>query len=230
MGLLLFERSSLENETGEPVDKITAVVNRKLDMRRERISYALDHIADYASAKGHYYIFAHIYLPHFPFLYGPGGEELHYHENINLYWFEVEPDDYLEYYIYQIEYLNYTLLRAIDRILEDTTKSVIIVLQSDHGDDIFLDWDSPTTQGVHVRSAILNAIFYSDRDYENLYYTLTPVNTYRLILNHWFGTKYGLLPDVVYFHEHSVSTPHTKKPEFINACKAFNICLTQVND
>jgi hypothetical protein len=121
--------------------------------------------------------------------------------------------------------LNHTVLETIDEILNNPERPVVIVLQSDHGDEKYLDWDHPTADGVNVRSGILNAIYFSDTSYDELYPTMTPVNTFRVILNHWFGTQYPLLADKVFFHEHSLSTPFNKKPNFIDACSEFGICL-----
>jgi hypothetical protein len=225
MGLLLFRGGSVGEGSQGGNDVVISSVNRELSIRRERIRHALSHLSDYASGEGHYYLFAHIYLPHYPFLYGPNGEEIHYHEDLNLYWYEVEPENYIEYYRYQLDYLNQAVLEAIDHILADTVKPVIIILQSDHGDEKFIDWDAPTSIGVNIRSAILNAIYYSDGLYDSLYPTMTPVNAFRVTFNHWFGTSFPLLPDEVYFHEHSLSTPFNKKPEFLDSCLQFNICL-----
>jgi hypothetical protein len=142
-------------------------VDQELSRRRERIEYAFTHLSDFSSCDGRYFVFAHIYLPHIPFLYGPGEEELDYHNNPELYWYEVEPEDYTRLYNYQVDYLNQVVLEAIDEVLEKTDKPLVIVLQSDHGDDRFLDWTEPTSDGVHVRSAILNSIYYSDGKYDH---------------------------------------------------------------
>ena len=199
--------------------------NRELTERRERITHTFTHLPDFASDDIPSFQFAHIFLPHFPFLYGAEGEELQYHENVNLYWYEVLPEDYVEFYNYQIDYLNQATLSAIDQILANTSKPVVIILQSDHGDEFFIDWDAPSAEGVSTRSAILNAVYFSDGDYETLYPTITPVNTYRVVLNHWFGTHYPMLADRVFFHEHPVSTPPSRVPEFIDSCTEFDICL-----
>jgi len=225
VGRMFFEAPAQGGDADRPNDVVVATVNQELAVRRERISHAFTHLPDYASGGGHYFLFAHIYLPHLPFLYGPDGEELNYHENLSLYWYEVEPEDYLETYAYQVDTLNRSVLRTIDSILEISERPVVIVLQADHGDDWFLDWDAPTAQGVNARSAILNAIYFSDRSYSDLYPTMTPVNTFRVILNHWFGTEYPLLPDRVYYHEHPLSTPIQGVPEFTDSCPRFEICL-----
>ena len=228
---LLFQGSSLDAGPGEASDVFARAVNRDLAQRRELITHALGSLAEYGADGDAQLLFSHIFLPHFPFLYGPDGEELRYHQNLNLYWYEVEPENYIEYYNYQLDYLNQAVLDAVDEILAASEGPVVILVQSDHGDRKFIDFDEPTTAGVDARSAILYAIYYSDGDYESLYQSITPVNTFRLIFNHWFGTDYPLLPDKTFFHESSVSTPFNKVPEFIDACTAFDVCLpVQPND
>jgi hypothetical protein len=209
---------------------VREAINQELNLRRERITNAFAHLPDYAKLSRSYYLFSHIYSPHIPFLYGPGGEELTYHGNQNLYWYEVPQEDYPKYYGYQIEYINKTLLQTIDRILADSTKPVVIILQADHGDEFFLNRDNPTKEGVEVRTAILNAIYFSDGAYDQLYPSMTPVNTFRVVLNNWFGTQYPLLPDLVFFHEDPLSTGIDEKPEFIDCCDEFNICLPLITE
>ena len=222
---LLFQGSSLDAGPGEANDVFAKAVNRELAQRRELITHAFGSLAGHGASGGEQLLFSHIFLPHFPFLYGPDGEELQYHQNLNLYWYEVEPENYIEYYNYQIDYLNQAVLDAVDEILGASEGPVVIVLQSDHGDRKFIDFDEPTSAGVNARSAILNAIYYSDGNYESLYQSVTPVNTFRLIFNHWFGTEYPLLPDRIFFHDSSVSTPFNEVPEFVDACTAFDVCL-----
>ncbi len=225
LGVLLLENQSRHGNTGQANDVFTASVNRELDRRRERIEYAFANLPDFAADQPPQFLFAHIYLPHIPFLYGPEGEPLRYHEELNLYWYEVPPEDYPQVYSDQVEALNAMALEMIDKVLRKASRPVVIVLQSDHGDEFFLDYEQPDELGVHVRSAILNTIYFSDREYSQLYPTLTPVNTFRVVLNHWFGTTYPDLPDKVFFHEHPLSTARNEIPEFIDACSEFNICI-----
>jgi hypothetical protein len=227
---LLFINQSRINAPDQSTDLITTTVNQELSLRRDRIRYTFDHLADFATADGPFFLFSHIYLPHIPFLYGPDGEELSYHGDQNLYWYEVPQDDYIEYYSYQIDYLNKVILDTIDQIQDESHRPVVIILQADHGDELFLDRDHPTRKGIEVRSAILNAIYFSDEDYEGLYRSITPVNTFRIVLNHWFGTQYPILPDIVYFHEDTLKTSINEKPEFLDSCQHFNLCLPQPPD
>ena len=49
--------------------------------------------------------------------------------------------------------------------------------------------------------AILNAYYFPDQNYKNLYQRITPVNTFRLIRKQYFGQDIDLLPDRSYFSD-----------------------------
>jgi len=225
LGRLLVASNEDNSHNKSAGEAFRASVNQELARSRERINHAFTHLPDYAAQKGNFFLFAHIYSPHVPFLYGPDGEELEYHGDPNVNWYLVHPDHYAEYYGYQIDYLNKTVLETIDRIQQSSTKPVVIILQADHGDDFLLDWEHPTSDGVDARSSILNAIYYSDGSYEDLYRSMTSVNTFRLVFNHWFGTRYPVLQDKTLFHPHPVSATYGSRLEFQDACETYEICL-----
>ena len=224
--LIMVISNDLDNqEPGSQQTILYESVNRELDLRRERIQYTFDHLADYATDDSPQFIFAHIYSPHIPFLYEQNGSPLSYDKNVTIYWYETSTEQYVSLYAYQIEFLNENLITVIDQILQNSSVPPIIILQSDHGDDHYLDWKNPDTLGVNIRSAILYSVYYPDQDYSDFYPTITPVNTFRLLFNKWFNTTYPLLPDQVYFHEHPLKTPPNQVPEFMDACQIFQICL-----
>jgi hypothetical protein len=68
----------------------------------------------------------------------------------------------------------------------------IIVLESDHG---------PTSYGgAKNRIGNLMAYYFPGKDMDSLAYpTITPVNSFRLVFNAYFGGSYPLLDDVSYF-------------------------------
>jgi len=225
MGRILIVEPSLTPQGDDVENWVRSTTNNYLEVRRNRIRYTLSHIPDFADQEGHYFLFAHIFLPHYPFLYGPAGKELTYQDYKELYWPQEEFKNYQKYYSYQIDYLNQAILDPIDKILDQSTKPVVIILQSDHGNHKYLNWKEPTPLGVELRSANLCAIYYSDQEYDALYPSMTPVNEFRAVFNHWFGTQYPMLQDKVYFHEHILQTGVTEKPEFIDSCERFGICL-----
>jgi hypothetical protein len=221
---LLMGQGDDSGSDGPAGESVRDTATRELAARRDRIGYTFSHLADFAASPGADFVFAHIYSPHIPFLYGPSGEDLEYQGDLNVNWYVVRPDRYLEYYRYQVEHLNRTILAAIDAIQRNATRPLVIILQADHGDDFLLDWKNPTAAGVGARSAILNAIYFSDSSYAMLYPSITPVNTFRVVFDKWFATRYGLLPDRTYYHEHPVFTTYSSRLRFQDSCPSFGIC------
>jgi hypothetical protein len=84
MGIMLLNRKPQGDGFKQAGDAFGASVDRELSIRRERVIYALAHLPDFASRDGHFFLFAHIYLPHVPFLFSPNGEVLRYHGNLNI--------------------------------------------------------------------------------------------------------------------------------------------------
>lgn len=74
----------------------------------------------------------------------------------------------------------------------------IIIIQGDHGPDITI---KDKERRIKIRTSILNAVYLPDTR-ENIFYDgMTPVNTFRIIFNKYFGTNFKLLPDITYYQE-----------------------------
>jgi len=113
---------------------------------------------------------------------------------------DYEYDEFIEGYRNQLAFVNKRLQIAIDEILLQSSHPPIIIVQADHGPDARLDfgWKIQNTY-LPERMSILNAYYFPDQDYEALYEDITPVNTFRIIFNNYFGTDYELLGDKSYF-------------------------------
>jgi len=109
------------------------------------------------------------------------------------------PAGYREKYISQLKYINKLAMAAIDSILADSTRQSIIILQSDHGPGSMLDWDDAGNSNLDERLSILNALYFPDRNYSRLYKSISPVNTFRVILDQFCGFDMNLLDDKSYF-------------------------------
>jgi hypothetical protein len=124
------------------------------------------------------FVYAHIVSPHNPKVFTRTG-------GINLDW-DNDPEIALtETY----EYINTQIISVIETILSNSDSEPIIILQADHGDG----YDS------QFRTLILNAYYLPDGGEGELYSTITPVNTFRIIFDRYFGQDYPLLDDRSYF-------------------------------
>jgi hypothetical protein len=85
------------------------------------------------------------------------------------------------------------LLEIVKTILAKSNPAPIIVIQGDH-----------SYFKAKERVKILNAYYLPDGGSQNLYATVTPVNTFRIIFNTYFGGQYDLLPDVSRYSENKI--------------------------
>jgi hypothetical protein len=145
--------------------------------------------------------FSHILCPHPPFVFNPDGSRakktLYYSLNDGSHWRD-EKSKYIEGYTSQVKYINNQLIKLIDKLVSDNKKKIIII-QSDHGPGSELNWNSAEKTNMKERLANFYAVYFYDRDYSNLQNKISPVNTYRIILNKLFKTDYEILENRSYF-------------------------------
>ena len=168
------------------------------DLHRERILYTLEHLPDVAPMPSPKFVFAHIYFGHAPFVFGRQGEP------VNRAWtysWEDRPgvgeEEYIQGYRDQVHYLNGKVEAAVTRILAESDRTPIIILQGDHGPGLRTSSTLADTD-VRERYSIFSAYLFPDGGDENLYDSISPVNTFRVLFNHYFGTDYPLLEDKAY--------------------------------
>jgi hypothetical protein len=159
------------------------------EVDRAIVRYSLDELPVIAQLRGPKLVFAHIMLPHPPYVFGPDGEEQ------DLSWDSSNVALLHQGYRDQVLYANKRILPIIDVILAESKGNVIIVLEGDHG---LIEYKDATE---HMKN--LNAYYFPDHDYSDLYPWITPVNSFRVILSDFFGQNYPLLKDQSYFSIYS---------------------------
>ena len=146
-----------------------------------------------------FFAYVHILLPHSPYVFGPAGEI----KEIQKYDTKTTQKHKLGY-IDQIQFANKKIIETIDKILLESDSPPIIILQGDHGTQTLLkkysnNWDNKNDESVTERMSILNAYYLPDQNTGLIYDSITPVNSFRLILNTHFNANYELLEDKSYF-------------------------------
>lgn len=159
------------------------------DAHRERVLYTLNHIAEATKIDSPTFVFAHVVAPHPPYVFGANGEPVQSKPH-GAYTY----DEYKEAYRNQVAHVNKRMQTVIKDILSQSPEPPIIIVQSDHGSCY-----GPYRLNIPERMSILNAYYFPEQDYEALYEDITPVNTFRIILNGYFGTDYELLEDKSYY-------------------------------
>jgi len=196
---LFFTRSA--GVLAEPLEN-NPIAYQTYDAHRKRIIFTLNKLQELPKVPGPKFVFVHLLLPHPPFIFGAHGEvrvpDRPFDINdADLY--SGSREEYLEGYASQVEFTNQQVRAVIQSLLTGSETPPIILIQGDHGPRIFTDWDSPQDSCLLESTAILNAIYAPDIGLAALYPTITPVNTFRVLLNETFGMDLDLLEDRTYF-------------------------------
>ncbi len=190
------------------------------DEHRERVIYTLTHLARYADQEGDYFICAHVISPHSPYVFGLHGEARTGVDPFTLLSEQSSEPWSPNLYTDQVRYINTLVLPAIDQILENSDPKPIIILQADHSSRAYSEREVSSDLRMKLLLPIFNAYYLPDADGSQLIYpTITPVNSFRAIFNHYFGTHLKMLEDTSYIME-----IHEGKPVFTNACVTYQGC------
>jgi len=196
-----FNRDSLMRELIQ-ITMLSYAQERLVEQgRRDRVLCVFDEIPklneEFSSPK---FVFAHIMLPHAPYIFGPNGEHVTPGNSLNN-----EPWDPKHAHVDQIKFANKKLIPLIEIILNKNPNSIII-LQGDTGSAFNGNWRSPSNDLIIERMSNLNAIYLPNGNYELFENTQTPINTFRIIFNEYFNTDYTLLENKMYWS--TGSTPY----------------------
>jgi len=145
----------------------------------QQVKYTLDELPHIPDIEGPKFVFAHILVPHPPFIFGPDGE---------FGW----SDNRIKGYDSNVRFIDSQIVPVVDTIIKKSKIPPVIIIMGDHGP--FGNQVTPS-----MRLSILNAYYVKDEAKKDLYETITPVNSFRVIFNNYFGTNYPLLEDMSYF-------------------------------
>ncbi|MBL77301.1 MAG: hypothetical protein CL763_10330 [Chloroflexi bacterium] len=189
-----FNRDSLIRELIQ-ITMLSYIQERLVEQgRRDRVLCVFDEMPllneKFSSPK---FVFAHIMLPHAPYIFGPNGEHITPGNSLN-----DEPWNPKNAHIDQIKFANKKLLPLIDKLLIQNPNSIII-LQGDTGSAFNGAWDSPSDDLIIERMSNLNAIYFPETNYESFTNMNTPINTFRIIFNEYFDSSYSHLENKMYW-------------------------------
>jgi hypothetical protein len=131
------------------------------------------------SVPGPKFVFAHLMITHPPFVFDAQGNFHYYTQDLD--------KNIVEGYINAVKYGNIQLEAMVNSILAQPGVKPIIIIQADHG----FGYSGDQTQ-------ILNAYYLPGGGEQQLYSHITPVNTFRVVFDYYFGGHLGLLPDKSY--------------------------------
>lgn len=202
-GYTLFEASLLSTT---PLRELSAPMEGMYDQRRAKLLAAFRHLIEMAprAARPRFFL-VHILAPHPPFVFGPNGEPLKPKMPFGFWdasaYFAVggTQRDYQQGYVGQLQFVNRQMLRVVDAIMKSSSTPPVVILQGDHGSRSRLSQE--TLQASDVRECFrnLDAFLVPPAVRRLLYPGITPVNSFRLLFNGLFGTKFEKLPDRCYY-------------------------------
>jgi len=165
----------------------------------------LENLSKVPSIAGPKFVFAHIVITHGPPVFLPDGTITNDPNILGTDSTPVTPENDHLGYTNEIQFTNSQILKIVSTIISNSKIPPIIIIQGDHG----FSGDN--------RNENLNAYLVNAETKKFLYPTITPVNSFRIIFDHTFGTHYGLLTDLVYSRE----SPGTPIPEASPACTQY---------
>ena len=172
------------------------------DTRKEqynRLLYQLEELKKVPQMGEPTFVFAHFNLA--PYVFREDGSFLPPEEHGE----QLRLENLKKNYPRQLAYLNVRMLELIDVILAKSERPPVIILQSDHGSRILsgnigdietADELSPEDTKERLRN--FTALYLPDGGSKLAYDTMSNVNTFRIVLSHYFGQNYPLLPDRSY--------------------------------
>ena len=182
------------------------------DVHRKRIQFTLEKLGKIPDGDKPIFVFSHIYAPHPPFVFNYLGEPIKPDRQFSK--FDADgfihkggtEAEYILGYSGQAEYLLNQILEVVDQILNNSASKPIIIIQGDHGPGSMVNQQNIKETNLDERLSIFNAYFLPDENYEELYASITPVNSFRILFNQYFNSNFKLLDDKSYFS--TVSKPY----------------------
>lgn len=158
------------------------------DLRRLRVFSLLENIKKVTRWDGNLFVFAHLVVPHLPYTFGPIGEVPTFQGKDATY------EEIAAAYVDQVKFVNKEILDVIDTLIQNSEIPPVIIVQGDHGPLPDL------TEKPAERLPILNAYYLPGVPMDRILYpAISPVNSFRVVLNSYFEQNLPLLEDLSYF-------------------------------
>jgi hypothetical protein len=161
--------------------------------------YQFEQLERVTAQPGPKFVFAHFAVPHPPFLIDRDGNLVRQAERRERGWERG--------FVEMVQYANERILAFVD-ILQAGPEEThpVIILQADEGQyPLELSqasspgrWDEATPDELREKYGILNAYYLPGIDDAGLYPSISPVNSFRVVFNHYFNAGLERLPDRSY--------------------------------
>lgn len=167
--------------------------------------FILNKLQEIASERGPKLVFAHLNIPHAPYVFQPDGTLIP--NPPPLPWVTpISWEEYIQYYSWGVQYGDSAILPVLRKILADSDTPPVILLLGDHGAD------------SANRLAVLSAFYLPDKAESTISPNITLVNFFRVVFNEVFGANYEILEDVSYLSTQEDSYNFSVYPETMPGC------------
>lgn len=163
---------------------------------REQSLFQLDRLVTLDEIPSPKLVFAHVLLPHDPFVFDRDG---------SFVTAELEASrSHRDSFVRQLEYANSRILGVIDELQSaNPDRPPVILLQADEGpfpdryvkQTVGFDWTQATIDEVREKFLILNAYAFPGVTSPDLHEGITPVNSFRALLRAYFDVDIPILED-----------------------------------
>ena len=205
--LYIYERTLLNAIRGIIEKKQLYTGTERFNKMSLNLDYRLHRINRQKNQPQPLFVFGHFLLPHPPYVYSPECDPYSLTTSSQ----QVYEDGYLN----EIQCANVVMKSLISEIQSVSDRPAVIIFQSDEGPFLPLEYFNgdgesipENSESYFIHGAILNAVYLPDKgdsskpaNFEKIGFgpNLSPVNTFRVILNYYFGTSLLILPDRTYF-------------------------------
>ena len=152
------------------------------NLYRERTLFALDKLDKLSYIKEPKFVFVHLVIPHPPYVFGPTGGPVAASEEGT-----TKSNNEADHYRDQAIYISSRMQEIVPKIIANSARPPIIIIQGDHGPTVA---SSPQSRMKNL------SVYYLPGVDAKLYPTITPVNSFRVVFNSYFGQNLPLLEDV----------------------------------
>jgi hypothetical protein len=144
--------------------------------------FILTRMPDLAADPAPKFVFAHVLIPHWPYVFLPDGS-IRADPDFNQD--DPTPEQLRQGYTDSVAFVNREVLAAVRKILAESATPPVIVIFGDHG--------------LKADNRLQNfAAIYLPGARDAVYSNITPANYFRVIFNQVFNAGYDLVPDLSY--------------------------------
>lgn len=191
-----FSELVLSTTAWKPISDRFGLTGSEGSTEYRRVLYQFDTLEGISKVDGPTFTFAHILLPHPPYIFDRNGNFLTSQERRS----KTPEQNYVE----QLIYTNKRMNELLDALLSGPSQTdPIIIIQSDEGPHPrelkrypeTYDWTKASDNDLAEKMRILNAYYLPGATYRELYPSISPVNTFRVVFNTYFDAHLPILKD-----------------------------------